>query len=492
MGEVFTSLGKMLLYDQGSPMLFSSGLFWLLFILFLPAYVLLRRWGRVQMSVFVLAFSLYFYYRSSGWFVLMLMLTATADWVISRQLARTSAKGQRRAWMWASIAMSVSALAFFKYANFFLWNWNQMVQGNYQPLDIILPIGISFYTFQSITYIVAVYKGRLDPKGVSWLDYAFFLSFFPAILAGPIQRAENFIPQIRSRREATGVDIYGGLWLIIVGIVKKAVIADYIAGFNDTVFMYPGAEGFAGVPALMGVVGYTLQLYCDFSGYSDMAIGIASIMGFRLGVNFNFPYKARNIGDFWHRWHISLSTWLRDFIYIPLGGNRKGKVRTYANNLITMLIGGLWHGAAWKFVIWGGLHGTALGVHKLCKPWLDKIPDNRWTKPLFWLLTYCFIAVTFTLFRADTFTDAFVILGSIFTGFRLSHLWQFIAARPEWCVMVLILILGHLIPTAWAWKAERTFLRSPWVVKLVVFLAVVQCVIVYMGAETAPFIYFQF
>lgn len=489
--QALRNLGKMLLYDPGAPMLFSSGLFWLLFVLVLPVLALLRR-GSVRMTVFVLAFSLYFYYRSSGWFVLMLLATATADWVAARQSARCQARGQRLAWMWASIATSVAVLAFFKYANFFLWNWNQMVRGNYQPLDIILPIGISFYTFQSISYAVAVYKRRLDPRGVSWLDYAFFLSFFPAILAGPIQRAENFMPQIRSTRRPTGVDIYGGLWLVIVGIVKKAVIADYIARYNDTVFMYPGAEGFQGVPALMGAVGYTLQLYCDFSGYSDMAVGLASIMGFRLGENFNFPLRSRNVAEFWHRWHISLSTWLRDFIYIPLGGNRKGKARTYVNNLLTMLIGGLWHGAAWKFVIWGGAHGVALAVHKLCRPWLARIPDNRFTVGLSWLLTFSFVVAAFTMFRAETFGDAFAILGSIFRGFSLSHLVQFAQAQPVWCVMVGIIVAAHLVPEGWAWRARAAFIRSPWVVKLAVFVAVVQCVVVYMSAEVAPFIYFQF
>lgn len=214
----------------------------------------------------------------------------------------------------------LSILAYFKYANFFLWNWNQMVQGNFQPLDIVLPVGISFYTFQSISYVVDVYKQRIPPTK-SWLDYIFFLSFFPALVAGPIVRADYFLPQIRKNRHPDGVDIYGGLWLIIIGIVKKAVIADYIAQFNDLIFNNPGA--YDGLQTLMGVLGYTMQIYCDFSGYSDMAIGLALIMGFRLGINFNSPYQSRNLTDFWRRWHISLSSWLRDYVYIPLGGNRK-------------------------------------------------------------------------------------------------------------------------------------------------------------------------
>lgn len=486
-----TNLGKMMLYDPGNPMLFSSGLFWLLMLLFIPVYALLRR-GTVRMGVFVLLFSLYFYYRSSGWYVGLLLFTCCADWLISRRLAQTQSVGGRKAWMWLSIFLSLGILAFFKYANFFLWNWNQMVEGNFQPLDILLPIGISFYTFQSISYIVGVYKGKIDAMNTSWLDYAFFLTFFPAILAGPIGRAEKFLPQIKSPRKPTGVDIYGGLWLIIIGIVKKAVIADFIAKYNDTIFQYPGAEGFQGVQSLMGSIGYTFQIYCDFSGYSDMAIGLASVMGFKLGINFNFPYKSRNVTDFWHRWHISLSTWLRDFIYIPLGGNRKGVWRTYVNNFITFLACGLWHGAAWKFILWGGVHGIAILVHKFCRPVLKLIPDNRMTIPIFWVLNFSFLTASMVLFRADTVQDAVTILKSIFTNFRLSHLPQFVEAQPEWTVMMLVLIVAHCIPSSWDWKAKHVFMRSPWAVKLLVFLLVIQLVIVYMSAEVAPFIYFQF
>lgn len=345
-----SNIGSMLLYDKGAPMIFSSGLFWLLFLVFLPVYALLK--GRkTGMIVFVIAFSLYFYYKSSGIFFLMLIGTSLVDWLISKRIAKTETKRGRKLWMWLSICISLSILGYFKYANFFLWNWNQMVQGNYQPLDIILPVGISFYTFQSISYVVDVYRGRILPTK-RWFDYLFFLSFFPALVAGPIVRADYFLPQIEKNRKPTGVDIYGGLWLIIIGIVKKAVIADYIAQFNDMIFNNAGA--FDGVQTLMGVLGYTMQIYCDFSGYSDMAIGISLIMGFKLGINFDSPYKSRNLSEFWHRWHISLSTWLRDFVYIPLGGNRKGAFRTYLNNFLTMLIGGLWHGAAWKFVFWGG------------------------------------------------------------------------------------------------------------------------------------------
>lgn len=480
----------MLLYDKGAPMIFSSGLFWLLFLIFIPVYAMLKS-NKTRMVLFVSAFSLYFYYKSSGIFFLLLVGTSIVDWLISKQIRRTSVKSWRRFWMWLSICISLSILGYFKYANFFLWNWNQMVEGNYQPLDIILPVGISFYTFQSISYVVDVYKGRIEPTR-KWIDYFFFLSFFPALVAGPIVRADYFLPQIEKNRRPDGVDIYGGLWLIIIGIVKKAIIADYISQYNDAVFAYPGADGFLGLQSLMGVLGYTMQIYCDFSGYSDMAIGIALIMGFRLGINFNFPYKSRNLTDFWRRWHISLSTWLRDFIYIPLGGSRKGKLRTYVNNFLTMLIGGLWHGAAWKFIYWGAMHGVGLIIHKLCKPFLDKIPDNWFTKAIFWSITFCFIAASMVLFRAATVPDAITILKSIFINFRVDHIPQFMAAQPVWCVMMAVLIICHAIPSHWADISRRAFIRAPWAVKLITFLIVVQLVIIYMSAEVAPFIYFQF
>lgn len=490
LATAFSNIGKMLLYDRGAPMIFSSGLFWLLFLFFIPLYAAFKS-NKTRMLIFVSAFSLYFYYKSSGWFFLLLISTSLVDWIISRLIHRTSTSWKRKALMWTSICLSLSILSYFKYINFFGSIWNQIVINNFQPLDIILPVGISFYTFQSISYVVDVYKRRINPTD-NWLHYFFFLSFFPALVAGPIVRADYFIPQISKNRKPNGVDIYGGLWLIIIGIVKKAIIADYIAQYNDGVFQYPGAEGFLGLQSLMGVIGYTFQIYCDFSGYSDMAIGLALIMGFRLGMNFNFPYKSKNVSEFWHRWHISLSTWLRDYVYIPLGGNRKGKIRTYINNFLTMLIGGLWHGAAWKFIYWGAMHGVGLIIHKLCQPILKKIPDNYFTKSIFWCITFSFIAASMTLFRANSVSDAITILKSIFINFRISHLPQFFDAQPVWCIMMSILILGHAIPQAWANKFRITFIRSPWICKFLIFLIVVQFVIIYMSAEVAPFIYFQF
>ena len=340
-----------------------------------------------------------------------------------------------------------------------------------------------------MSYIIDVYKRRVEPTH-TWLEYAFFLSFFPALVAGPIVRADYFLPQIRQNRHATRQEIYMGLWLIILGIVKKAVIADYIAQYNDLIFQTPG--GYSGFETLMGVIGYTMQIYCDFSGYSDMAIGIALIMGFKLAKNFNFPYKSRNLTDFWRRWHISLSTWLRDYIYIPLGGNRKGTARTYLNNFATMLIGGLWHGAAWKFVFWGAMHGAGLAVHKAGKPWLSRIPDVWPVRALSWFVTFAFVAALWVFFRADSWQDSVIVLGSIFRDFSPAYLPAFAAARTLWLILMLVIVVAHCLPTGFWDKAAAWFVRSPWVAKLLIFIVTVQLVLELRSEDVTPFIYFQF
>ncbi len=486
--NILSNLAELLSYDATAPMIFSSGLFWFLFILFLPIYAALknRRW---QMLVFVVAFSLYFYYKSSGWFFLLLVCTSLLDWILSRVLVTLDSKGAKKACVAVSIVTSLSILGYFKYANFFLWNWNQMVEGNFQPLDIILPVGISFYTFQSISYIVDVYKGRVAPTR-TWLEYMFFLSFFPALVAGPIVRADYFLPQIAKNRRPKRNEVYLGFWMIILGIIKKAIIADYISQYNDLIFASP--TGYSGFESLMGVIGYTMQIYCDFSGYSDMAIGIALIMGFKLSANFDFPYKSKNLTEFWRRWHISLSSWLRDYVYIPLGGNRKGTIRTYINNFLTMLIGGLWHGAAWKFVFWGAMHGVGLAVHKASKPILEKIPNNYPVKVLSWTVTIVYVSLLWVFFRAESWTDSWLIIKNIFTNFSVAHIAPFLEVRYVWCVMMAVIILSHAMPRRWYDKMGEIFVNSNWIIKILIFIVVVQFVVQFMSEDVAPFIYFQF
>ncbi len=441
------------------------------------------------MMAFVIAFSLYFYYKSSGIFFLLLVGTSLFDWGLSHLMVKLNHKIASKACVVLSMIASLGILGYFKYANFFLWNWNMMVQGNFQPLDIILPVGVSFYTFQSISYIVDVYKGRVAPTR-TWMEYIFFLSFFPALVAGPIVRADYFLPQINENHKATSREVYFGFWLIILGIIKKAIIADYISQYNDLIFASP--TGYSGFESLMGVIGYTMQIYCDFSGYSDMAIGIALIMGFRLNANFDFPYKSKNLTEFWRRWHISLSSWLRDYLYIPLGGNRKGTFRTYLNNFLTMLIGGLWHGAAWKFVFWGAMHGVGLAVHKASQPILSKIPNIWPVRALSWVVTMTVVSLLWVFFRAETWDDSWLIIKNIFTDFSLDYITPFVEVRYVWCIMMAVIIIAHALPRRWFDAMGQTFVRSPWILKLIIFIIVVQIVIQFMSEEVAPFIYFQF
>lgn len=488
LSTLWANIVEKLAYDPQSPMIFSSGTFWALFLLFMPIYALLKR-SRMKMVLYVVAFSLYFYYKSSGIFFLLIIATSIIDYLLSLLLARREKEWQRKLCVLLSVCISLGVLGYFKYANFIMASWADIVGSNFQPLDIILPVGISFYTFQSISYIVDVYRRRIEPTD-SWLEYIFFLSFFPALVAGPIVRADHFLPQIKANRVPERSEVWMGFWLILLGIIKKALLADYIAQYNDIVFTTP--ETYTGFENLMAMFGYTMQIYCDFSGYSDMAIGIALIMGFTLPQNFNLPYKSQNVTEFWRRWHISLSSWLRDYLYIPLGGNRKGKVRTYVNNFITMLIGGLWHGASWKFVAWGGLHGVALITHKASQPLLSRIPDTRIVKFVSWLVTICFVIFTMAIFRVNVLGDLWVMLENIFTNFHLDYLPVFVDVRLTWCIFMLVLIVSHAVPDGWWQRLGERFVEWPWIVKLIIFVVVVQLVLQFRSEDVAPFIYFQF
>jgi D-alanyl-lipoteichoic acid acyltransferase DltB (MBOAT superfamily) len=396
-----------------------------------------------------------------------------------------------RGWLLTlTILADLSALVYFKYSGFFVEGiLNPLLNSNFAVGDIVLPIGISFYTFQAISYSVDVYRGKYDGHP-DFLEFCFYLSFFPLLLAGPITRAGRFLPQIRRAEPATRHELRLGLWLIILGLLKKGVLADYLAVYNNMAFDSPSS--YSGYELLMAAVGYTMQIYLDFSGYSDLSIGIASLMGFRLDDNFLFPYRSVNLTEFWRRWHISLSTWFRDYVYIPLGGNRKGKARTLLNNFLTMVVAGLWHGSTWMFVIWGALHGLGLVVHKLCRPWLRKIPDNGLSKAFGWLLTMAFVTVCWVFFRAGSLQDCQEIFTRIGTTFDLAYAAPFWAARRLWCIVLAVSIAGLLIPPRLYNRAQARFTRLPWVVIFLVFVFAVQLVIQLRAGDIQPFIYYQF
>ncbi|MDL2282808.1 MBOAT family protein, partial [Parabacteroides sp. OttesenSCG-928-G06] len=438
-------------------MLFSSGLFLFLFIGFLIIYMSLRK-DTVARFIYVVLFSLYFYYKSSGIWFLLLVFTSTTDFFIAQGILRMPSLTKKKLLVALSLCVNLGMLVYFKYFNFLydigvhLLHQVGHLVGNtvWQELpvkrfDIFLPVGISFFTFQSLSYVIDTYRGKLQPL-TRWIDYLFYVSFFPQLVAGPIVRARDFIPQMFKPLHVTKSEFGEGLFLIFCGLFKKVVISDYISiNFVDRIFDAPLL--YTGFENLMGVYGYALQIYCDFSGYSDMAIGIALLLGFRFNINFDSPYQSATITEFWRRWHISLSSWLKDYLYISLGGNRKGKVRTYLNLLITMLLGGLWHGASMNFVIWGGLHGVALAVHKFVMGRFQsfkKVGDEM--SPLRRVLgvvfTFHLVCLGWILFRADSMQVAGQVLSQIFSNFHPEVCLQFVAGYKG---VTFLMVLGFIL-----------------------------------------------
>jgi alginate O-acetyltransferase complex protein AlgI len=346
-------------------MLFSSFSFILVFLpISLIGYYILGRFSRRLSYAYLAAASFVFYAVWSIPYGFILVGQLTANFHVARYLSRWRIPEPRRArWLVAiAIALNLALLGYFKYTNFFLETLNTLLEANFAYLNIILPLAISFHTFQQIAYLVDEYRGRAP--GYSYLEYILFVLFFPQLIAGPIVRHEQLIPQFRaSRARFNPADFSVGLTFFAMGLAKKVLVADQLSGLADPVFDDALSVRPDFVASWAGVLAFSLGLYFDFSAYSDMAVGLARMFGFRLPYNFNSPYKSTSVIDFWKRWHITLSTWLRDYLYIPLGGNRKGPVRRYANLMITMLLGGLWHGASWNFVIWGGLHGLYLLVN---------------------------------------------------------------------------------------------------------------------------------
>ncbi|MFY7729413.1 MAG: MBOAT family O-acyltransferase, partial [Flavobacterium sp.] len=309
------------LYDKDEPMLFSTAKFLRLFLIFYFIYGLLRNTFRIRLA-FTAAFSIYFYYLCSERYFVLLIFSTVVDYTLSYFLYREQRDIPRKIYLWFSVAVNLVFLGYFKYATFMMEGANQLFGWQYTVHKVLLPVGISFFTFQSISYIIEVYRKEIVPAK-NYLDYLFFVSFFPQLVAGPIVRAKDFLPQIYSKLELSKADVNNALFLIIGGLIKKTVISDYISiNFVDRIFDAP--DLYTPFENLLAAYGYTIQIYCDFSGYSDMAIGIALLLGFKLPTNFRTPYKSASITEFWRRWHISLSTWLKDFLYISVGGNRHG------------------------------------------------------------------------------------------------------------------------------------------------------------------------
>jgi alginate O-acetyltransferase complex protein AlgI len=451
------------------------------------AFLLLVRNHRAQ-KLFLLLASYYFYACWDWRFLGLIFISTLVDFCVGLCLKRSDDPVKRKFLLVVSLVCNLGLLGFFKYFNFFIESMQAMIAPlgwHGGSLNILLPVGISFYTFQSLSYTIDMYRRRIKCCD-DFADFALFVSFFPQLVAGPIVRASEFLTQLDTPRKITWMRAGEGFRQFTIGLFKKAFIADRIAVFVDGVFENAGV--FDGYTTWLAVMCYAVQIYCDFSGYSDMAIGAARTIGYDIPVNFRYPYIARSVTDFWRRWHVSLSTWLRDYLYIPLGGNRKGPTRTCINIMIVMVLGGLWHGAAWTFVFWGALHGVALVVVRwiptgpIASPWRRKL-----LSALGWTATMLVVLVAWVFFRSASggFPQAFSLLERMFVDFRG------VSWFPPFAVFALVLMsLSHALH-ATRWAHLRELPVTKWYTPALLFL-MLWLVIVFPASGFTPFIYFQF
>lgn len=470
----------------------SIAFFLFLAVVLLLYYLLPRR----AQNPLLLAASYLFYGLWDYRFLALLAAATLLAFFCGQAIARTLQAGRRKAWLALSLAGNLGALAFFKYAGFFVENAARVLgvlglHVNLPTLNLLLPVGISFYLFQTISYTVDVYRGALAPTR-NLVDFALYVAYFPKLLAGPIERAGTFLPQIAAPRPANTIQWRSALALVLVGLFKKVAIADPLSVFIDPVFMRPSL--FSSPELLRAALFFTLQIYADFSGYTDIARGASRLLGIELAENFRQPYLSPNITLFWRRWHISLSSWLRDYLYIPLGGNRQGKVRTYIHLMLTMLLGGLWHGASWNFVIWGGLHGGYLAAHRLLGG-RRKEPEPRPAGRGAWRVvldgpsiaaTFALVTLAWVFFRAWGAKAAFDFLQQLASLRELGQLPMLLPSiLIPWAPIVALDVLQQ------RHRDELFFLRWQPLPRAVLYAVLVLAIILGAGIR-APFIYTQF
>jgi alginate O-acetyltransferase complex protein AlgI len=475
-------------------MVFSEPRFLLFFLLVFGVHWTLR--SNEWRKHLLLVASLYFYGSWDWRFLGLIVAASTVDWYASLQIQRAREEARRaKGWLLFSLIYNLGVLGFFKYFNFFVdsgvvfLGWLGF-KADIEVLRIVLPVGISFFTFQTMSYTIDVYRGHLQPVR-GYFDFLLYVTFFPQLVAGPIVRASTFLPQLFETRRFADVDVHKALGQFLSGFIKKSVVADLIAKPADAVFADPSQYTAGSI--WIAVTCYAIQIYCDFSGYSDMAIGAARLLGYELCENFRFPYLATSITDFWRRWHLSLSTWLRDYLYISLGGNRGGRWFTHRNLMLTMLLGGLWHGAGWNFVIWGAIHGVALVVHK---EWVRTVGEGR-LPFVSRLLTVYIVLLAWIFFRATTFEHAWTMAKAWMwfdsPGTKEVAIWSPVAAwgLPLRCTVLLVpLLVCHL---AVSWNVHTTLRR--WIPPLLLtflFGVIAELALLFMPLTARPFIYFQF
>jgi alginate O-acetyltransferase complex protein AlgI len=430
--------------------------------------------------------SYYFYAYWDYRFVFLMFVMSLVNYHIGIKIEKCETTQTKKNWLICSVIFNLTILGFFKYFNFFITSANTLLTNLHfkMPLlDIILPIGISFITFEVMSYVIDIYRGHNKSAATFW-DLALLVAFFPHLVAGPILKPSHFLPQLEKDIIIKWQNIERGLQIFVLGLFKKIIIADQLALFVDPVFQYP--SDYSSTTIWLAVIAYTIQIYCDFSGYTDMAIGAAKCLGFEIPNNFNMPYISRNITEFWRRWHISLSTWLRDYLYVSLGGNRRGKMRQYINLIIVMLLGGLWHGASWNFVVWGGLHGIALAVHKL---YSQLFKTSRWNSRLYdlvcWLVTFIFVCVAWVFFRSSSFETSWYIIRKMFYLVPPVGIQWYAASLLS---IIPLMVLGHYLGT----KREDYYLKLTSFPGLVAIIFILFGIIFFAPINTSPFIYFQF
>ena len=547
-------LNNILAYSHDKPLLFTQVFFWCFFLLLLIGYAFVYKKGPLKI-IYLLAFSLFFYFKTSGVFIVLLLFTICSDYLLAKLIHRFNQKRAATFFLSLSVIINLTLLSYFKYAYFFVDSFNA-ITGAHMPFinhfaifsnhffsshfsvdKLILPVGISFFTFQSLSYTIDIYRQKVQPvKSIT--DYGFFVCFFPHLVAGPIVKAHDFIDQIYLPYQLSKKEFGIALFWILNGFIKK-IVADYLAvNFIDRIFDNPNF--YSGIETTFGIFAYSLQIYMDFSGYTDMAIGLALILGYRLKKNFNSPYKATSTSEFWKRWHISLSSWLQEYLYIPLGGNRNGTIGSYLaiailcaflvllagkiwliyvmlglalilivlallsskikkaintniNLMVTMLLGGLWHGSSWLFIIWGGLNGLGLIVHKLWKkisPFNET--ENYGVKFLLMLVTLTFISFTRIFFRSDSMEIVSGIFDRLLNHYAPELFLQVLKSYPYVLALMALGYLIHWIPESAKEKYRTNFAQLPLWVMGIVTIIVVFVMYQLMSGEMQPFIYFQF
>lgn len=499
---------NLLRYDPQKPLIFSAPYFWVFLLVVLAFYSLIYKKLFIR-NFYLFLISLFFYYKSGGLFLFLLIFVILVDFTAGLIIGRSDKKAVRRLFIILSIISNLGILAYFKYTGFivssindllgthfqvydFLANFsNQTLRTSFNVSNIILPVGISFFTFQSLSYTLDVYRRKIMPVK-SIVDFGFYVSFFPQLVAGPIVRASEFIPQIYMKYHLDKREFSHALYLIAKGLIKKVIISDFIAvNFIDRVFDAPSM--YSGFENLMAIYGYGLQIYCDFSGYTDIAIGLGLIFGFRLPVNFNSPYKAEGVSDFWKRWHISLSRWLKDYLYIPLGGNRKGRFRTYINLMITMLLGGLWHGADIRFIIWGFLHGAGLVFNRI---WNSIFGENllrgKAGKFLVVFLTFQFVSFCWIFFRAPDLESVKIMLTQVFQNFSPGAYSTVAMAYSSVFMLIGAGYLVHFLPERIKESYRGLFIKMPVGAQVAVMMVMAVMLFQMRSSEIMPFIYFRF